>query len=93
MSIKPLNDRVLVKKADPETKTSGGIIVTDPKESQLGEVAFCGPGKIGDDGKHQPMEVKPGDKVIYAQYSGSEVTISGEKFLVMRADDIVGIVG
>ena len=83
MSIKPLNDRVLVKKATPETKTSGGIIVTDPKESNIGEVAFCGPGKCSEDGKHTPIGVKPGDRVIYAQYSGSEATIDGEKYLVI----------
>ena len=92
MSIKPLNDRVLVKKGTPETKTSGGIIVTDPKDSNIGEVAFCGPGKYSDDGKITPIGVKPGDKVIYSQYSGAEATINGEKYLVMRADDIVCIV-
>ncbi len=91
MSIKPLNDRVIVKKNAPETKTTGGIIVTDPKEGNIGEVVYCGPGKLDNDGKHIPVGVKPGDKVIYTQYSGSDVTIDGEKYLVMREDDIVGI--
>ena len=92
--IKPLADRVIVKPAEAEEKTSGGIILPDTaKEKPIeGTVVAVGPGKTGDDGKVIKMEVKVGDRVLYGKYSGTEVTIGGEEYLIMRESDIFGIV-
>jgi chaperonin GroES len=92
--IKPLADRVIVKPAEAEEKTSGGIILPDTaKEKPIeGTVVAVGPGKVGEDGKLIKMEVKVGDRVLYGKYSGTEVTIGGEEYLIMRESDIFGIV-
>jgi len=92
--IKPLADRVIVKPAEAEEKTSGGIILPDTaKEKPIeGTVVAVGPGKTGEDGKVIKMEVKVGDRVLYGKYSGTEVTIGGEEYLIMRESDIFGIV-
>ncbi len=94
MNIKPLADRVVVKPAPAEEKTKGGIILPDTaKEKPVqGEVVAVGPGRISDDGKKIPMEVKKGDKVLYGKYSGTEVTIDGEEYLIMRESDLFAIV-
>jgi chaperonin GroES len=94
MNIKPLADRVVVKPAPAEEKTKGGIILPDTaKEKPVqGEVIAVGPGRISDDGKKIPMEVKKGDKVLYGKYSGTEVTIDGEEYLIMRESDLFAIV-
>lgn len=94
MNIKPLSDRVVVKPAPAEEKTKGGIILPDTaKEKPVqGEVVAVGPGRVSDDGKKIPMEVKKGDKVLYGKYSGTEVTIDGEEYLIMRESDIFAIV-
>jgi chaperonin GroES len=94
MNIKPLADRVVVKPAPAEDKTKGGIILPDTaKEKPVqGEVVAVGPGRISDDGKKIPMEVKKGDKVLYGKYSGTEVTIDGEEYLIMRESDLFAIV-
>jgi chaperonin GroES len=94
MKIKPLADRVVIKPAPAEEKTKGGIILPDTaKEKPVGgEVVAVGPGKIADDGKKVTMEVKVGDKVLYGKYSGTEVTVEGEEYLIMREADIFAIV-
>lgn len=95
IKLKPLGDRVVVKPAAAEEKTPGGIILPDTvKEKPVeGTVVAAGPGKVADDGKAIKMEVKVGDKVLYGKYSGTEVTINGEEYLIMRESDIFGILG
>ena len=91
--LKPLADRVVVKPSQAEEMTKGGIIVPDTaKEKPVwGEVIAAGPGRVSDDGKTIPMEVKVGNKVLYGKYSGTEVTIEGEELLLMRESDIFAI--
>ncbi|MGB2869898.1 MAG: co-chaperone GroES [Bacteroidota bacterium] len=93
MKLKPLADRVVVKPSPAEEKTKGGIIVPDTaKEKPVwGEVIAVGPGRVSDDGKSIPMEVKVGDKVLYGKYSGTEVTVDGNEMLIMRESDIFAI--
>ena len=94
MKIRPLSDRVLVKRLENEDKTSpGGIIIPDTakEKPQEGEVVAVGPGKALDDGKIQPMNVKTGDRVLFGKYSGTDVKIDGEDYLIMREDDILGV--
>lgn len=92
--IRPLADRVVVKPAEAEEKTAGGIILPDTaKEKPIeGTVVAVGPGKTSDDGKLIKPEVKVGDRVLYGKYSGTEVTIDGEEYLIMRESDIFGII-
>jgi chaperonin GroES len=94
MKLKPLADRVVVKPSPAEEKSKGGIILPDTAKEKpvVGEVVAVGPGKISDDGKKILPEVKVGDKVLYGKYSGTEVTIEGEEFLIMREADIFAIV-
>ena len=94
MKVKPLADRVIIKPAAAEERTKGGIILPDTAKEKpvVGEVVAVGPGKVSDDGKKVPMEVKVGDKVLYGKYSGTEVTYEGEEFLIMREADIFAIV-
>ncbi|MBI3294573.1 MAG: co-chaperone GroES [Deltaproteobacteria bacterium] len=94
MNIRPLNDRLIVKRLEEEEKTKGGIIIPDnakEKPSQ-GEVIAVGNGKLLDDGKKQPLEVKKGDRVLFGKYSGSEIKVDGVEYLMMREEDILGIV-
>ncbi len=95
INLKPLADRIVVKPAEAEEKTAGGIILPDTvKEKPVeGTVVAAGPGKVADDGKAVKMEVKVGDKVLYGKYSGTEVTINGEEYLIMRESDVFGILG
>ena len=94
MKIKPLADRVVIKPAAAEEKTKGGIILPDTAKEKpvVGEIVAVGPGKIADDGKKITMEVKVGDKVLYGKYSGTEVTVEGDEYLIMREADIFAIV-
>jgi chaperonin GroES len=94
MKIKPLADRVVIKPAQAEEKTKGGIILPDTAKEKpvVGEIVAAGPGKVTDDGKKIPMELKVGDKVLYGKYSGTEVTIEGDEYLIMREADIFAIV-
>ena len=94
MKIKPLADRVVIKPAPAEEKTKGGIILPDTAKEKpvIGEIVAIGPGKVTDDGKKVPHEVKVGDKVLYGKYSGTEVTIEGDEYLIMREADIFAIV-
>jgi chaperonin GroES len=93
MSLKPLADRVIVKPSKAEEKTKGGIIVPDTAQEKpvWGEVIAIGPGRISDEGKVIPLEIKAGDKVLYGKYSGTEVTVNGEELLIMRESDIFAI--
>ena len=95
IKLKPLGDRVVVKPAAAEEKTAGGIILPDTvKEKPVeGTIVAAGPGKVAEDGKLVKLEVKVGDKVLYGKYSGTEVTINGEEYLIMRESDIFGILG
>ena len=94
MKIRPLHDRVIVKRVDEEEKTKGGIIIPDTaKEKPVeGEVVAVGDGKVTDDGKKIPLEVKAGDKILFGKYAGTEIQIEGEENLIMREDDIIAIV-
>jgi chaperonin GroES len=95
MTIKPLHDRVLVKRIEnTEEKTAGGIIIPDTaKEKPLeGKIVAVGKGKILEDGKVLPLDVKEGDRVLFGKYSGTEAKIDGDEYLIMREDDILGII-
>jgi len=94
MKIKPLADRVVIKPSPAEEKSRGGIILPDTAKEKpvVGEVVAIGPGKVTDDGKKVTPEVKVGDKVLYGKYSGTEVTIEGDEYLIMREADIFAIV-
>jgi len=94
MKIRPLNDRLLVIRVEGEQKSPGGIIIPDTaKEKPIeGKVVAVGPGKMGDDGKRTPMEIKAGDRVLFSKYAGSEIKIDGVDHLFMKEDDILGIV-
>lgn len=94
MKMKPLADRVVIKPSPADEKTKGGIILPDTAKEKpvIGEVVAVGPGKTTDDGKRIVPEVKVGDKVLYGKYSGTEVTIDGEEYLIMREADVFAIV-
>ena len=94
MSLKPLNDRVLVKRLESEERTASGLYIPDTAKEKpsKGEVVAAGPGKHADDGKLVPMAVKVGDMVLFNKYAGTEVKIDGAEHLVMREDDILAII-
>jgi chaperonin GroES len=94
MNLKPLDDRIVIKQSDAEEKTAGGIILPDTakEKPQIGKVVAVGPGKLLDDGKRANMSVKNNDEVIYAKYIGSDVEIDGEKYVILRESDVLGIV-
>ncbi|HEX7549982.1 MAG TPA: co-chaperone GroES [Candidatus Methylomirabilis sp.] len=91
--LKPLQDRILVKRLEEKEAKKGGIIIPDTakEKPQEGEVLAVGPGKVTDDGKRQPMSVKVGDKILFGKYSGSEVKLGDEEYLIMREEDVLGI--
>ena len=93
MKVRPLHDRILVLRLDAEAKTAGGIIIPDTakEKPQEAKVVAAGAGKIGDDGKRQPMGVKPGDRILFGKYSGSDVKIDGEDHLIIREEDVLAI--
>jgi chaperonin GroES len=94
MKIRPLHDRIIVRRVEEEGKTKGGIIIPDTaKEKPMeGKVTAVGKGKILEDGKLQALDVKAGDRVLFGKYSGTEVKIEGEEHLIMREDDILGVI-
>jgi chaperonin GroES len=94
MKIRPLNDRVLVQRVEEETKTKGGIIIPDTAKEKPaeGKVIAAGNGRLGDDGKRIALEVKKGDRVLFSKYGGTEVKVEGEEYLILREDDILGII-
>ena len=93
-SVRPLQDRVIVKRVDTEEKSKGGIIIPDSaKEKPMeGLVVSVGGGKINEKGDKIPLDVKQGDKILFGKYSGTEITIEGDEHIIMREDDILGIV-
>ena len=94
MQVKPLYDRLLVKRFNEEERTKGGIIVPDTAKEKpaQGEVIACGSGRIAEDGKVTPLTVKKGDKVLFGKYSGTEVKLNDQEYLIMREDDILGVI-
>ncbi len=93
-NITPLHDRVIVRRIDEGEQVRGGIIIPDTakEKPQEGEVVAAGQGKYKEDGTRQPLDVKPGDRVLFGKYSGSEIKIDGEELLIMREDEILGII-
>jgi chaperonin GroES len=94
MKLKPLNDRVVVKRTEEEEKTAGGIIIPDTaKEKPIqGEVLAVGTGKLMEDGSRRPLDLKAGDRVLFGKYAGTDIKIDGEELLIMREDDILAVV-
>jgi len=94
MNLRPMQDRIIVKRVDEETKTAGGIFIPDTakEKPQQGEVVAVGNGKKNDEGKVTPLDVKVGDKVLFGKYAGTEVKLEGQDYLIMREDDILGVV-
>ena len=94
MNLRPMHDRIIVKRLEEETKTAGGIFIpeTAKEKPQRGEVVAVGKGKVTEDGKVLPLDVKKGDQVLFGKYAGTEVKIDGQEYLIMREDDILGVV-
>ena len=94
MKIRPLNDRVIVKRIEDERKTAGGIVIPDTaaEKPDQGEIVAVGKGKKDDQGKLIPLDVKVGDKILFGKYSGQTVKVKGEELLVMREEDIMGVI-
>lgn len=94
MKIRPLNDRILVKRMASEEMSAGGIIIPDSAKEKPaeGEIVSVGPGKLNDKGERVAMDVKPGDKVLFSKYGGTDIKLGGDDFLIMREDDILGVV-
>jgi chaperonin GroES len=93
MKFRPLHDRVVVKRADAETKSAGGIIIPDTagEKPQQGVIVAAGPGARDESGKLQPLDLKKGDKVLFGKWSGTEVKIDGEDLLIMKESDVMGV--
>ena len=94
MKLRPLHDRIIVKRLEEERKSAGGIVIPDnaAEKPDQGEVIAVGPGKKTEDGKVLPVDVKVGDRVLFGKYSGTSVKIEGDEYLVMREEDIMGVV-
>jgi chaperonin GroES len=94
MKIRPLHDRIVVKRLEQETKTASGIVIPDQaaEKPDQGVVTAVGNGKVGDDGKVRPLDVKVGDKVLFGKYSGQTVKVGDDELLVMREDDVMAVV-
>jgi chaperonin GroES len=94
MKLRPLDDRIVVKQSEAQEKTAGGIYLPDTakEKPQIGKVVATGPGRLLDDGKHNKMSVKKNDKVIYTKYMGNDIEIDGEKYVILKESDVLGIV-
>ena len=94
MKLRPLQDRILVKRVDEAATTKGGIIIPDTAKEKPaeGEVIAVGIGRIGEDGKRIALEIKKGDKILFGKYGGTEIKIEGEEYLIMREEDVLGII-
>jgi chaperonin GroES len=94
MKIRPLQDRILIKRVEEEQKTAGGIIIPDSakEKPQEGRVVAVGNGKVGDDGKVRPLDVRKGDRILFSKYSGSEVKLDGEEHMIIREEDVLGVI-
>jgi chaperonin GroES len=95
MNIRPLQDRILVKRLEEQTTTKGGIIIPDTAKEKPseGQVVAVGSGRVTQEGNRLPLDVKEGDRVLFGKYAGTEVKIEGEEYLIMREEDILGVVG
>ena len=95
MNIRPLHDRLIIQRLDEGEQKVGGIIIPDTakEKPQQGKVIAAGAGKIRDDGKRQPPDVKAGDHILFGKYSGQEVRLDGEDYLIMREEDVLGVIG
>ncbi len=93
MKIRPLHDRILVKRIEEEAKSKGGIIIPDTakEKPQEGKVIAVGKGKLDDDGKLRPLEVRKGDRILFGKYSGTEIKLEGEEHLIIREDDVLAV--
>lgn len=94
MNIRPMQDRIIVERVQEETKTAGGIIIPDTvskEKPQEGKVVAAGKGKVTPEGKVLPLDVKVGDRVLFGKYAGSEIKVDGKEYLIMREDDILGV--
>ncbi len=94
MNLKPLQDRILVQRVEEEKTTKGGIIIPDTAKEKPaeGKIIAVGSGKVADDGKRIAMDVKVGDRILFGKYAGTEVKIEGEEYLIMREDDVLGVI-
>ena len=94
MKLRPLQDRILVQRLEEETTTKGGIIIPDTAKEKPaeGKISAVGNGKVGDDGKRVPLEVKKGDRVLFGKYAGTEVKVDGNEYLIMREEDVLGVI-
>lgn len=94
MNLRPLQDRIIVKRLEEESMTAGGLYIPDTakEKPQKGEIIAVGKGKITDDGKVIPVDLKVGDKVLFGKYAGTEIKIDGADYLIMREDDILGVI-
>ena len=95
MNVRPLHDRLVVRRIEEKEQVKGGIIIPDTakEKPQEAEVIAVGPGKLDDDGKRQPIDVKVGDKVLVGKYSGSDIKVDGEDYVILREDEILAVVG
>jgi chaperonin GroES len=95
MNLHPLHDRILVKRIEEEEARRGGIIIPDTakEKPQEGKIVAVGKGKVTEDGKKTPLDVKAGDRILFGKYSGSEVKLDGEEYLIMKEEDVLGILG
>ena len=93
MNIRPLHDRIVVKRIEEDAQMVGGLYIPDSakEKPQQGEVVAAGNGKKGDDGKSNPLDVKPGDRILFGKYSGSDIKIDGVEYLIMREDEVLGV--
>lgn len=94
MSLRPLSDRILVERVEEDEKTKGGIIIPDTAKEKPaeGKVVATGNGRMGEDGKLLPMDVKVGDRILFSKYGGTDVKIDGADYLIMRQDDVLGVI-
>jgi chaperonin GroES len=95
MNLRPLGDRIVVKRLEPEAEKAGGIIIPDTAKEKPhhGEVVAVGEGKLNEGGERLPLHVKPGDRILFGKYSGSDIKLEGDEYLIMREDEVLGIVG
>ena len=95
MKLRPLQDRILVQRVEEQTTTKGGIIIPDTAKEKPaeGKVIAVGNGKVGENGQRVPVEIQAGDRILFGKYSGTEVKIEGQEYLIMREDDVLGVIG
>ena len=94
MSLRPLSDRILVERVEEDSKTKGGIIIPDTAKEKPaeGKIVSMGNGRMGEDGKLIPMDVKVGDRILFSKYGGTDVKIDGSDYLILRQDDVLGVI-